>query len=80
MAKSVRVYTMAGNPDGEAALAFFAARGVSVDLRDVGKDAQATLELFRFCGRLSIPTIVIAGEPFWGFAQHREKIEQAVRE
>ena len=80
MANMVRVYTMAGNPDGEAALAFFAARAVAVDVRDVGKDAQATLELFRTYGKLSIPTIVVANETFWGFGKHREQIEQALRE
>jgi hypothetical protein len=80
MGKSVRVYTMEGNPDGEAALAFFTTRGVSVEVSDVGKDAQATLDLFRLCGRLSIPTIVIAGELFLGFGKHRETIEQTIRE
>jgi hypothetical protein len=80
VAKAVRLYTMAGNPDGEAALAFFAARGVSVDVRDVGKDAQATLDLFKLYGRLSIPTIMVASETFWGFGKHREQIELALRE
>ena len=42
--KRVLLYTMAGNADGEAALAFFQARGTRVDVRDVGRDGGATLE------------------------------------
>ena len=44
--KKVLVFTMEGNADGEAALAFFQARGVAVDVRDVGRDPQASLDLF----------------------------------
>ena len=71
---------MEGNADGEAALAFFQARGVAVDVRDVGKDPEASLELFRRAGRLSLPTIVIEERIFAGFASCREEIEALIRE
>jgi hypothetical protein len=74
------VFTMEGNADGEAALAFFQARGVGVDVRDVGKDPQASLDLFRRAGRLSLPTIVIEERIFIGFASCREEIEALIRE
>ena len=50
--KKALVFTMEGNADGEAALAFFQARGVAVDVRDVGRDPQASLDLFARAGRL----------------------------
>jgi hypothetical protein len=36
--KKVLLFTMEGNADGEAALAFLQARGLAVDVRDVGRD------------------------------------------
>lgn len=78
--KSVRLYTMTGNPDGEAALAFFLARGVRVEVRDVGKDEGASLELFNLAGRLAVPAVVIDEQLFPGFAENREKIESLLRE
>jgi len=77
--KKALVFTMEGNADGEAALAFFQARGVAVDVRDVGKDPEASLELFRRLGRFAVPTIVIDERPFPGFAAYREAIEALVR-
>jgi len=73
--KRVLLYTMEGNTDGEAALAFFQARGVRVDVRDVGRDGEATLECFDLAGRLVVPTVVIDGRVFFGFAANREAIE-----
>lgn len=78
--KSARLYTMTGNPDGEAALAFFLARGVRVEVRDVGKDEGASLELFNLAGRLAVPAVVIDEQLFLGFAENREKIESLLRE
>ena len=40
--------------DGEAALAYLQARGVAVDLFDVGKDPDASLALFTRLGKASI--------------------------
>jgi hypothetical protein len=73
--KKVLLYTMEGNADGEAALAFFQARGMRVVVRDVGRDGQATLECFDLAGRLAVPTVVIDGRVFFGFAANREAIE-----
>ncbi len=73
--KQVLLYTMEGNADGEAALAFFQARGMRVAVRDVGRDGQATLECFDLAGRLAVPTVVIDGRVFFGFAANREAIE-----
>ena len=73
--KKVLLYTMAGNADGEAALAFFQARGTRVDVRDVGRDGGATLECFALAGRLVVPTVVIDGRVFFGFGANREAIE-----
>ena len=73
--KQVLLYTMEGNADGEAALAFFQARGMRVVVRDVGLDGQATLECFDLAGRLAVPTVVIDGRVFFGFAANREAIE-----
>lgn len=63
-------------PDGEAALAFLQA---AVDVRDVGKDPEASLELFRRLGRLAVPSIVIDDRTFPGFGAYRDEIEALVR-
>lgn len=73
--KKVLLYTMEGNADGEAALAFFQARGMRVDVRDVGRDGQATLECFDLAGRLAVPMVVIDGHIFFGFGANRDEIE-----
>ena len=78
--KKALLFTMEGNVDGEAALAFFQARGVAVDVRDVGKDPEASLELFTRVGRLGVPTIVIDERVFVGFGAQREAIEAALRD
>jgi glutaredoxin len=78
--KRVLLFTMEGNADGEAALAFLQARGAAVDVRDVGKDPDASLELFRRLGRLGVPTIVIDDRAFVGFGAHRDAIEALVRD
>jgi glutaredoxin len=78
--KKVLVFTMEGNADGEAALAFFQARGAAVDVRDVGRDPDASLELFNRLGRLAVPAIVIDDRVFVGFGVHRAEIEAMVRE
>jgi hypothetical protein len=74
------LFTMRGNADGEAALAYLQARGVAVDVRDVGRDPEATLEAFRRLGRLGVPALLIGSRCFVGFAPHREEIEAALRE
>ena len=79
MARRALLFTMAGNADGEAALAFLQARGVAVDVRDVGTDPEASLDVFRRVGRLAVPTIVIDDRAFPGFAAYREEIEAALR-
>ncbi len=78
--KKVLLFTMEGNADGEAALAFFQARGVALDVRDVGKDRAASLELFTRIGRLGVPTVVIDERAFDGFEVHREAIEAMLRD
>lgn len=78
--KKALLFTMEGNVDGEAALAFFQARGVAVDVRDVGKDPDASLDLFARSGRLGVPTVVIDERVFSGFAVHREEIEVLLRD
>ena len=78
--KRVRLFTMEGNADCEAALAYFQARGVAVDVRGVGRDPDASLELFTRMGRLGVPTIVIDDLVFVGFGAHRDEIEAVVRE
>jgi glutaredoxin len=78
--KKVLMFTMEGNADGEAALAFFQSRGAAVDVRDVGRDPEASAEVFRLAGRLAVPTIVIDERVFLGFSGHREEIEALVRE
>lgn len=78
--KKALVFTMEGNVDGEAALAFFQARGVAVDVRDVGKDPQASQDLFARAGRLGVPTVVLGDRVFDGFGVHREEIEALLRD
>lgn len=78
--KKALIFTMEGNADGEAALAFFQARGVAVDVRDVGKDPQASLDLFARAGRLAVPTVVIDERVFDGFGGHRDEIEALLRD
>lgn len=78
--RKILLFTMEGNEDGEAALAFFQARGVAVDVRDVGTDAEASLELFRRMGRLAVPTIVIDEQALIGFGAHRDEIEALLRQ
>jgi glutaredoxin len=78
--KRVALFTMEGNLDGDAALAFLQARGVAVDLFDVGKDPAASLELFRRLGRLGVPTLLIDDRAFVGLEAHRQEIEALVRE
>ena len=62
--KKVLLFSMEGNADGEAALAFFQSRGAAVDVRDVGR----------------VPTIVIEERVFLGFGGHRNEIEALIRE
>ncbi|HSE04958.1 MAG TPA: glutaredoxin family protein [Methylomirabilota bacterium] len=78
--KKALLFTMEGNADGEAALAFFQARGVAVAVRDVGRDPEASLDLFARVGRLGVPTVVIGDRVFDGFGVHREAIESLLRE
>ena len=78
--KKALLFTMEGNTDGEAALAFFQTRGVAVDVRDVGRDPDASLDLFARAGRLGVPTVVIGDRVFDGFGVHREEIESLLRE
>jgi glutaredoxin len=78
--KKALLFTMEGNADGEAALAFLQARGVAVDVRDVGRDPDASLDLFTRAGRLGVPTVVIEDRVFDGFGMHREAIEALLRE
>ena len=77
--KKVLLFTMEGNVDGEAALAFFQARGVAVDVRDVGRDPAASLEVFSRLGRLAVPTLVVEDRVFVGFAVYRNEIEAMIR-
>jgi glutaredoxin len=78
--KRVLLFTTEGNAEGEAALEFFQSRGVALDVRDVGKEPAASLELFTRLGRLGVPTIVIDERVFLGFSAHRDEIEGLVRE
>ena len=78
--KKVHLFTMEGNADGEAALAFFQSRGAAVDVRDVGRDPEASAEVFRLAGRLAVPTMVIDERVFLGFGGHRDEIEALLRE
>ena len=74
------MFTMEGNADGEAALAFFQARGAAVEVRDVGRDPGASQEVFARAGRLGVPTIVIDDRVFVGFGPHRGEIEALLRD
>src|SRR5207302_337961 len=56
------------------------ARSAAVDVRDVGRDAGASAEVFRRAGRLAVRTIVIEDRLFLGFGGHREEIAALVRE
>jgi glutaredoxin len=78
--KKVLLFTMEGSADGEAALAFLQARGAAVDVRDVGRDPAASLELLSRVGRIGVPTVVIEDRAFVGFAVHRAEIETLLRE
>ncbi|MDO8479866.1 MAG: glutaredoxin family protein [Candidatus Rokubacteria bacterium] len=78
--KKVLLVTTEGNADGEAALAFFQSRGAAVDVRDVGRDPDASAEVFGLAGRRAVPTIVIDERVFLGFRGHRDQIEALVRE
>ena len=78
--KKVLLFTMEGIGDGEAALAFFQARGAAVEVRDVGRDPGASQEVFRLAGRLAVPTVVIDERVFLGFSAHRDEIEALMRE
>jgi len=49
-------------------------------VRDVGKDPEASLDLFARAGRLGVPTVVIGDRVFDGFGVHREEIEGLLRE
>jgi glutaredoxin len=77
--KKVILFTLEGNADCEAALAFFQARGVAVEVRDVGTDPEASLELFTRMGRLGVPTILIDERLFVGFGPNRDEIEALLR-
>jgi glutaredoxin len=78
--RKVLLFTLEGNADCEAALAFFQARGVAVEMRDVGTDPEASLELFTRMGRLGVPTILIEERLFVGFGPNRDEIEALLRE
>ena len=78
--KKVRLFTLEGNADGEAALAFLQQRGAAVDVRDVGRDPAASLELFNRLGRLGVPAIAIDDRVFVGFGINRGQIEALLRE
>jgi hypothetical protein len=53
---------------------------VAVDVRDVGRDPQASLDLFARSGRLGVPTVVLGDRLFDGFGAHREEIETLLRD
>ena len=63
-----------------AAIAFLQARGAAVDVRDVGRDPDASLDLFNRLGRLGVPAIVIDDRVFVGFGVHRSEIDALLRE
>ena len=77
--KRALLFTMESNADGEAALVYLQARGVAVDVRDVGKDPDASLELFKRIGRMTVPAVVIDDHIFLGFGAHKDEIEALVR-
>jgi len=78
--KKALLFTMEGNTDGEAALAFLQTRSIAMDMRNVGKDPEASPDLFARAGRLGVPTVVIGDRVFDGFGVHREEIEGLLRE
>ena len=78
--KRALLYTMECNADGEAALAFLQSRGVAVDVRDVGRDPAASLDLFKRIGQLTVPAVVIDERVFLGFGPRRDEIDALVRE
>lgn len=78
--KKVVLFTMEGIADGEAALAFFQSRGAAVEVRDVGRDPEASQDAFRLAGRLAVPTVLLEERVFLGFSAHREEIETLLRE
>ena len=63
--KKALLFTMEGNADGEAALAFFQTRGVAVDVRDVGRDPDASLDLFAARGASACPPSSSATASSW---------------
>ncbi len=73
-------FQIATAADGEAALAFFHARGAAVNIRDVGRDPAASQELSTRLGRLGVPAIVIDGRVLVGFTVHRGEIEALLRD
>ncbi len=77
---SQELFTVEGTADGEAALAFFQARGAAVNIRDVGRDPAASQELSTRLGRLGVPAIVIDGRVLVGFTVHRGEIEALLRD
>jgi glutaredoxin len=80
MAAAVILYTMADNPDGDRAREFLKAKGVAFEERDVGKDPKASGELYVLARRIFVPTLVIGGKAFAGFALNQAKIEKALAE
>ena len=80
MATLVTLYTMAGNADGDRARDFLKAKGVAFEERDVGKDPKASGDLYVLARRIFVPTLVIGGKAFAGFAINQLKIEKALAE
>ncbi len=80
MAAAVTLYTMAGNAEGDLAGDFLKAKGIAFEERDVGKDAQASMDLYLVARRIFVPTLVIGGKAFAGFTVNRAKIEKALAE
>ena len=80
MAAVVTLYTMAGNADGDRAREFLKAKGMAFEERDVGKDPKASGELYVLARRIIVPTVVIGGKAFAGFAISQAKIEKALAE
>lgn len=78
MAAVITLYTMAGNADGDRARDFLKAKGVAFEERDVGKDSQASMDLYLVARRIFVPTLVIGGKAFPGFAVNRSEIEKAL--
>lgn len=80
MEAAVILFTMAGNADGDRAREFLKAKEIAFEERDVGKDAQASAELYLLARRIFVPTLVIGGKAFCGFAINQAKIEKALAE